>query len=518
MSLEVSFRKELTKPHHRFLSGVCIAAVGLCFSISAVHADELSDLKKTMAEMSKRLEKLEKDKAAMAQRQKVIEANGGQALKAAAFPAASVIDPHLPSPPGRYAGYWDIPGTTTSMKIGGSIRIDGFENFNNGMGVPGGDYRSIPLSGSNNAKRGPNFDLSARNTQLTFGTITQTPWADVKTFVSVDFDAPTVGNTYVTNAFAPRLREAYAQADFGENGFLVGQTWSTFMDLISYPETLDIDGPTGGVYVRQPVVRYTRDLGGGNKVDFAIESSNSDFEGSATQTILSAGNIPSANYSTPLPDFVAKYSHDAEWGHFAIGGLVRYIKLDTGGVGLAGGTNLLPAAAIGTSANPLVPTADANWGGGAMAALTVKTFGKDTVNFEVSGGSGIGRYQYGDIDVKNAASLVYCNAAHTVVCGLDNNETVGGMASYQHWWTSNLRTNIAGGYFRFLTTEFPDNPTASARDITSASANLIWEPKPGVQVGVEYEWGRLNVVQAPAVGIGTTGVASHIETTVKYSF
>ena len=502
------------------MATTCLVAVGTVNLVSAAHADEMSDLRDQMQAIVKRMEKIElENKELEKQKNELVSA---QRTGPAAGPVANsnpADNTGGPAPTPKNPGYFDIPGANTSIKIGGSIRVDvisGIDGLGIG-GVPGTDFRSIALDGSNSAKRGSSVDFTARSTRFTLDTITTTPLGDLKTFAAADFGGSNNGSTVQTNSYAPRLREAFAELDSGANQLLVGQTWSSFMDLISYPETLDPNGPVGGIYVRQPMIRYTRDLGAGSNFIFALEASNSDFEGAAQQTITGA-NLPSLNQTTPYPDVIAKYAYDASWGHFSTAGMVRYISLDTGGVGLAGGTNLNSSKAVGTVANPLVLGAKSTVGLAATAALTVNTFGKDSINAEVSGGSGLGRYQAGDLDNRTGASLEFCNIKQTSVCGLDGTKQIGGMASYQHFWTDDLHSNLVGGYFRYLNTEFPNNTANSVKDLISLHANLVWHPMEHTYVGLEYIWGKLEMLQAPIPGVSASGVGQRIGTNLKVNF
>ncbi len=438
------------------VSGACLLFVGVPAFQSAAHADEVSDLRSEMKRMAKRLERLEHERRPFSIEHPVLARTPG-----------TYIDPHLPSPPGRYTGYLDIPGTNTSISLGGSLRADMYYNFHGGPigGVPGTDFRGISLSGSAGSHRGGSFDFSPRLSQLTLRSITPTSFGDLTTFVSVDFAGQSVGNTYQTNSFGPRLREAYGVLHQGDNTWLVGHTWSTFMDLTSYPETLDNNGPVGPAYIRQPMIRYIRNLGGGSKVYLAVESAYSDFEGAVNQTIVGGTDIPSPNYLTPIPDVVAKYTYDANWGHIAVAGVGRLLDLDTGGVGLSGNTAISPVGVTGTKANPLVPGHRETVGGGGLLGASIRTIGKDSINAQIVGGSGLGRYDYGDADNRAGASLTFCNATDTVVCGLRNITSIGGGGSYQHYWMNNLRSNFVVGYMEYLNGEFPDNPSLSTKNI-----------------------------------------------------
>lgn len=70
---------------------------------------------------------------------------------------------------------------------------------------------------------------------------------DIETFISMDFE----GKNY-----SPRLHQAYVKM----GGFLFGQAWSTITDLNSIPPTVDFEGPCGMAIVRNPQIRYARNM------------------------------------------------------------------------------------------------------------------------------------------------------------------------------------------------------------------------------------------------------------------
>ena len=84
----------------------------------------------------------------------------------------------------------------------------------------------------------------------------------------------TSGNLFTqqqTSSYGFRIRHAYGT--FG--GLLVGQTWSTFMDLDNYPETVDFNGPTGATFIRQPLVRYSYGTPSAGTFTVALENGSS---------------------------------------------------------------------------------------------------------------------------------------------------------------------------------------------------------------------------------------------------
>ena len=84
-------------------------------------------------------------------------------------------------------------------------------------------------------------------------------------------------------------------------GWLIGQTWSTFMDLDDLPETVDFNGPIGAPFSRRTMIRYTyADPKSRNKFTFAIEDPEDQFGGG------------SANER--MPQLVARFDKSYDWG------------------------------------------------------------------------------------------------------------------------------------------------------------------------------------------------------------
>ncbi len=90
--------------------------------------------------------------------------------------------------------------------------------------------------------------FTAESSRLGFETSTPTGLGVFLTQVEADFYSYGAGNR---NRL--RLRHAYGEVA----GFLIGQTWSTFMDLDDLPETVDFNGPIGAPFSRRTQVRYS---------------------------------------------------------------------------------------------------------------------------------------------------------------------------------------------------------------------------------------------------------------------
>jgi hypothetical protein len=132
--------------------------------------------------------------------------------------------------------------------------------------APGDMFTNVaeqPLSGSG-ADQGKTA-LTAQTSRFGFESSTPTSVGAFHTVVEGDFYAY-CGSTCNRNRF--RLRHAYGEY----NGWLVGQTWSTFMDLDDGPETADFNGPIGMPFSRPVQVRYTYALPTGETFKAALEN------------------------------------------------------------------------------------------------------------------------------------------------------------------------------------------------------------------------------------------------------
>ncbi len=123
----------------------------------------------------------------------------------------------------------------------------------------------LPLNDTPEGERNHRDYLTMRESRVGLETGMPTKFGVLSTKIEGDFNnEPRHGNssTYgdtghvytqgATNSYGFRVRHAYGQFA----GLLVGQTWSTFMDVDNFPETVDYNGPPGGTFIRQPQIRY----------------------------------------------------------------------------------------------------------------------------------------------------------------------------------------------------------------------------------------------------------------------
>lgn len=151
-------------------------------------------------------------------------------------------------------------GSGTTLEFYGYAKLDLIEDF----GYELGDT-TFALNGIGAASpTGDYFNATVRQTRLGFRTTTQTGLGELGTQVEIDF--------YGADEIEPRLRHATATL----GGLRVGQYWTQFMPLSSYPVTLDFQGVAGIPFARQEQVAYTYEMPNGLALTGSIEESNGD--------------------------------------------------------------------------------------------------------------------------------------------------------------------------------------------------------------------------------------------------
>jgi len=354
---------------------------------------------------------------------------------------------------------WMIPGTDTTMSIGGYIKLDMIWDFDQDLG-PSAFVAGLDTS---NEESDVHFRAHARQTRINLATNTPTSGGNVKTYIEVDFFGSS-GNEIFTNANNPRMRHAYGEW----NGWLAGQTWTNFMHFTAYPSTVDFDGPVGVSFVRQAQLRYTMPLGEGSSLAFSAENAETTgFEGSRDN----------------FPDLIAKY----KWA------------------GSGGGIEL---AALGRSLTSDSATGDDNaFGYGLLAAGRLNLTDSTTLMAGVIFGDGVGRYIYssfsngvsevqeGTVDANDPSdptddtvlSRTGIGEAYIGANGdLETIEAYGANVAISQKWTSKFSSGLSYGRVE------GDQPTDlfpnSFETLQSVHFSNFYQVVDPVTLGLEVSW------------------------------
>ncbi|ASR43425.1 hypothetical protein BEN78_08610 [Xanthomonas citri pv. mangiferaeindicae] len=361
------------------------------------------------------------------------------------------------------------PGT--KFTVGGMIRIDGMATKTTdgdiAKGTAGRDFYvpgAIPVGGE-----GPDtyMDAHAKFSRLWFDASTVLDSGDkLGARVEMDFFGGTLGNSAATNTYGATLRHAYLTY----NNWLVGQTWSNFMDTNALIDAVDFVGPTDAVvFVRQPQVRYTS-----GPWTVSIESPETTVQPFGGAARIIAGD------NSAIPDVIARYTHKADWGHVSVAGMARQLKYE-------------PAPGLDST----------DTGFGATVSGLVKLGDSTDIRYQVSGGEGIGRY----IGLATIQQDAMVDAA-------GNLDALGGWAGYfgvRQVFSPSVRGNLYYARSQW------DNDTAwtglgVTRKVHSVHANVIWSPVPKLDFGVEAIWGERTLES------GVDGELMRLHTMARYSF
>lgn len=342
----------------------------------------------------------------------------------------------------KLKGFVPIPGTDTMFKIGGSARIDSIldfaDNGNPNQFVPSG----IPVEGQPGADGGERSTMHGKGTRISLEL--RRPVGDddsLRIYNENDFfDDSTSGSMKF------RVRHFYGQAW----NFLIGQTFSAFMDVDAFPDVVDYQGPNGIVNRRQPQIRYTHPVYDGfGKVQLfaSVEQPESQIDTGTAEF------LPDASPLDHLPDGVVGARWEGERGHLQGATIFRELSYET--------ENGPDESVFG-------------WGVSLSGSLNVLE--KDKLSAQLTYGEGVARY-INDLSGQN------------VDAALDNGDfeaipVFAAMVGYTHHWNDQWRSTISGGYVH---ADSPDSLGPFALDQTVySSVNLMWHPTNSFRMGLEY--------------------------------
>ncbi len=364
----------------------------------------------------------------------------------------------------------DIKIGNTQFTVGGYVKVDAmmsrFSAGEVGGASPARDFHVPSATPVGNGRSSQVFDAHAQQTRIFLRTTTPTASGkDIGGYIEVDFLSPSRGNERVTNNYDPGLRHAYLT--YGN--WLVGQTWTTFQDLGALPETVDFVGASDGTtFGRQPQLRYSR----GN-IQVALENPESFIKPDA-----SVVDVDTSDNS--MPDFVARYTHKADFGHLSVAALARQIKVADAGI------------------------RDTTFGAGLSLSGRVKVGARDDIRFMLTHGSGIGRY----------VALGTITDANVDNGELKANDVSAGYLTYRHFWTEKLRSSfqVSGLLANNKGNLIPGAAAVTTKKTTSGLTNIIYSVTPKLDIGAEYLHTKRSVEN------DDDGTLDRLQFMAKYSF
>lgn len=347
---------------------------------------------------------------------------------------------------GDIPGSFRLPGSETSLRFYGHAEAHAIHDIRE---VGPSDlftdlmYQPIRNSGAQKGKT----KFTASTSRFGFESSTPTSLGSFNTKVEADFYSYGSGNRN-------RLRLRHAYGEYA--GFLVGQTWSTFMDLDNLPETVDFNGPIGAPFSRRTMIRYTYNNPQFAKLTFALEDPEDGFGGG------------SANER--MPQLVARFDKGFDWGAINVRALAHEKR--------SGG--------------------DTKRGFGFGVGGSFKLGDSDLL---------MGQFARVDGDIDQMyGSNGYDIDADTGALSFDKNKGV--VLGWAHTYSGQLRGTVAFGHNRAeRETALADN-----KRLSQLFVNLIYSPIRNVELGAEVIFGDRKTF------LGEKGQMRRVDLMGRYSF
>jgi hypothetical protein len=321
-----------------------------------------------------------------------------------------------------------------------------------------------------------NTFAGVRQSRLGVRTTTATSLGDLKT--QFEFELFGTGADEGQTTF--RLRHAY-----GEIGqFGAGQTWSPFMDINVFPNSLEYWGPTGMVFFRNVQVRWMP-IQGDSHLTVALERPGASGDSGIYSDRVELQNI-SARF--PVPDLTAEYTRGAKWGYARAAGIVRRISWDD---------NTDDAFDFSGHAT----------GWGINLSSNIKMGTRDTARLQYVFGEGIQNYM-NDAPVDIGIVNQFGNTAAPI---RGEALPIQGLVLFlDHSWSDKYSTAI--GYSRTDIDNTDGQGPGAYKAGQYALGNLLYTPVPNVMFGGELQWGRREILS------GFTSDGLKLQFSFKYNF
>lgn len=342
--------------------------------------------------------------------------------------------------------------------IGGYVQATSVYDFN---GVQDYNYfttSSIALKGQ---QPGASYGMTLGQSRIFFKLVGNTDVGKLVSYLEMEFEGP---------QNSPVLRQAFVQF----KGFMIGQTWSTFCDMAAVPNTIDEEGPSSGIEVRQPQVRYTHKFNKQWQAALALEYVIPSYS-TGTYTTTIRQKIP----DIPL---VVKYSMK-NGSHLQAGAILRNVHYQ----------------------DKITEKDKIKTGWGTTLSGSINLCKKTTFMFQGVYGKGIANYIQ---DIAGQGYDLVPNPNHNG--RLEAPGMWGVFGAFQQNWNSKLNSSLIYSYARLE--KIGTLPNTNYKHAQYAGVNLMWNFTEYGTTGIEYIYGRRNDFNREY------GNASRINTMIQYRF
>lgn len=342
--------------------------------------------------------------------------------------------------------------------VGGYVQLTGVYDFNGVQDYNFFTTSSIAMKGH---QPGASYGMTVGQSRLFFKLVGDTDLGRLVSYIEMEFEG---------TGGSPLLRQAFVQF----RGFTLGQTWSTFGDMSAVPTTVDEEGPSSGIEIRQPMIRYTQKFNDRWQAALALEYAKASY---------SIGEY-AKDIRQKVPDIPLNIRYMAKNGsHLQAGGILRNI-----------------------SYKDVVSDKDRMMTGwGVMMSGNINLSQKNSFMFQGVYGKGIAHYIQ---DISGIGYDLVPNPSHNGK--LKAPGAWGAFAAFEQHWNSKLYSSLIYSYARLESKGTLGGTTYKYAQY--AGVNLLWDFTEFGTTGIEYVFGRRNDFNHDY------GNASRINAMVQYRF
>jgi hypothetical protein len=259
-----------------------------------------------------------------------------------------------------------------------------------------------------------------------------------------------------------RLRMAYINYSF----FQFGQDWSFFGDKEIWPNVFDWDGPSSGIWRRNPGLIFYKETNSKWKFETGIEQTQAQisFLDDLDSTFAKAkGN--------PTPEMIFTIKKSGDFGHIRLATILRFLHFsENGELGYVTGFGAALSGYLATN----------------------KKMG-NPIQFQFVAGKGIASYIVSFDGANYDAAPDGFGNMHAI-------PAFGGWISYEHWISKIVHANIVLGLTGFIAEnineyyvpggDFHVNEGSINLDFFYGLINIMVDPFEDFTVGIEYNIGN----------------------------
>lgn len=343
----------------------------------------------------------------------------------------------------------------------GTIQLYGFAQMDSGYNFGQIDpawfdvMRPTKLASHKNqfAPNGTVF-FSVRQTRFGVKTSTPTSFGDLKT----QFEFELFGTGVDAGQTTFRLRHAWGE--IGQIG--AGQSWSPFMDIDVFPNSLEYWGPNGMVFFRNVQFRWMPVHRDNLQVWLAAERPGAAADGGTYSDYIAIADVAP---KFDMPDFSWRIRTSHDWGYLQVAGIFRKITW------------------VSTNNTPNVGDTVLGWG--INTSTNLKFTKKDNLKMEVVYGAGIQNYMNDapiDVGIKTNPSQ-----PNRPIKGVAL-PIIGVVSFLDHDWSSKFSSTL--GYSLVNIWNSNAETASDFHQGDYALTNLLYYPVKNVMVGGEFQFGR----------------------------